>query len=58
VLKAAAFTGCGCLQYGYISSKSTVEIWMLAGIGATGEQIAAYLLAGGCWILIPVKGIE
>jgi phosphate/sulfate permease len=26
----------GIYQYGYISSKSTVEIWMLAGIGATG----------------------
>lgn len=24
-------------QYGYISPKSTVEPWMLAGIGATGN---------------------
>lgn len=27
----------GIYQYGYISPKSTVEPWMLAGIGATGE---------------------
>ena len=27
----------GIYQYGFISSKSTVEIWMLAGIGATGK---------------------
>jgi solute carrier family 20 (sodium-dependent phosphate transporter) len=26
----------GIYQYGSISSKSTVEPWMLAGIGATG----------------------
>lgn len=26
----------GIYQYGYISPKSTVEPWMLAGIGATG----------------------
>jgi hypothetical protein len=28
----------GIYKYGYISSKSQVEMWMLAGIGATGES--------------------
>lgn len=29
----------GIYQYGYISPKSTVEPWMLAGIGATGTTV-------------------
>jgi sodium-dependent phosphate transporter len=29
----------GVYQYGYISPKSTVEPWMLAGIGASGEML-------------------
>lgn len=33
----------GVYQYGYISPKSTVEPWMLAGIGATGNGAAALL---------------
>jgi phosphate/sulfate permease len=33
----------GIYQYGYISPKSTVEPWMLAGIGATGEGDLSWL---------------
>jgi sodium-dependent phosphate transporter len=29
----------GIYQYGYISPKSTVEPWMLAGIGASGGPL-------------------
>jgi len=45
----------GIYQYGYISSKSTVEIWMLAGIGATGIVVG---LATYGWKIVRVLGVK
>uniref|UniRef100_A0A383WA46 Phosphate transporter n=1 Tax=Tetradesmus obliquus TaxID=3088 RepID=A0A383WA46_TETOB len=45
----------GIYQYGYISSKSTVEIWMLAGIGATGIIVG---LATWGWRIVQVLGVK